>query len=283
MTYKKRVLITGAAGRLGRVLCESLKNQYQICATDVVPFKTDLEYVLTDITDFNAVLKVVKGVDAIVHVAAILPPQSEVDREKTMRVNLEGTRNILRAAEMESKVMPFVFTSSVVVYGIEKSFEPITISHRLSATDIYSESKIASEELIKKSNVAYKILRVTGVYSPERMELPAILQFSKEQKVEFIALEDVVSALKSSINKDEAEHKVFNIAGGESWRMTGQEFINRMYGALGIEVKANFSPTPTYFGWYDTAVSNKILGYQKTSFNKFLENVREMGKKLGFL
>ena len=65
--------------------------------------------------------------------------------------------------------------------------------------------------------------------------------------------------------------------------MTGQEFIKRMYGALGVEVKPNFSPVRTYFGWYDTNTPNRILKYQQTSFDSFLEKLKERGRELGFL
>ena len=65
--------------------------------------------------------------------------------------------------------------------------------------------------------------------------------------------------------------------------MTGQEFINRMYSELGLEVEPNYSPVNTYFSWYDTAPSNRILEYQQTSFNDFLEKIKDIGKKLGFL
>lgn len=283
MPPNKKILITGASGRLGRRLSHSLKNRYDIRAVDIVPVEGDFEFVRADITDFESTRRVVDGVDAIIHLVAIIPPLSEKDREKTMQVNVESTKNLLKAIEIRGKSTPFIFTSSVAVYGItETNDSKITIDHELSPTDIYSESKIVSEELIRNSKVAYTILRISGVYAEDRIELPETLQFQRDQKIEFIYLDDVVSALEASIDREKARHKIFNIAGGKSWRMTGQEFIRRMYGALGLEVEPNFSPTRTYFGWYDTTTSNEILEYQHTSFNDFLEKLKETGKKLGF-
>ncbi len=279
-----RVLVTGAAGRIGRRLLQSLKDRYNVRAIDVLPVEGDFEFVRADITDFGSTRKAVEGVDVIVHLAAVIPPLSERDREKTMRVNVEGTENLLKSIEGNEQSIHFIFASSVAVYGIaENGSSPITVKHRISPTDMYSESKIISEDLIRKSKVAYTILRISGIYAPDRIELPETLQFQRDQKVEFVYLDDVATALRASIERYRARYKIFNIAGGVSWRMTGREFINRMYGALDLEVEPNFSPVRTYFSWYDTKASNGVLGYQQNSFNDFIVNLMEKGKELGFL
>ncbi len=284
MPIKKKVLITGAAGRIGRLLCNSLKNRYTIRAVDIVPSEGDFEFIQTDITDFASTERIIDGVDIVIHLAAIIPPQSESDRKKTMQVNVEGTKNLLKAIERRAKRVPFIFTSSVAVYNTtENNSHPITVYHKSGITDIYSESKIISEDLIRNSKVPYTILRVSGVYAPDRIELPETLQFQKDQKVEFIYLDDVVTALRTSIDAEKARNKIFNIAGGKSWRMTGQEFIERMYGVLNLKVEPNYSPYRTYFSWYNTDISNTILGYQQTSFDDFLEKVKDTGRKLGLL
>ena len=284
MSIEKKVLITGAAGRIGRLLSKSLKNHYTIRAVDIAPIESDFEFIQTDITDFESTKKIIEGVDTIIHLAAILPPQSEIDRKKTMQVNVEGTKNLLKATKRRGKNVPFIFTSSVATYNTtENNSYPITVNHKLGITDIYSESKIISENLIKNSKVPYTILRVSGVYAPDRIELPETLQFQKDQKVEFVYLDNVVTALRASIDTEKARNKIFNIAGGKSWRMTGQEFIKRMYSMLDLEVEPNYSPYRTYFSWYNTKISSVILRYQQTSFNDFLEKVKDMGKKLGFL
>lgn len=281
---KKKVLITGAAGRIGRRLANSLKNRYPIRAVDIVPVKGDFECIQTDITDFDATKQILEGVDTIIHLAAILPPQSERDRQKTMHVNVEGTKNLLKATKRREKNIPFIFTSSVATYNVaEHTRFPIPVTHQLGITDLYSESKILSENLIRTSQVPYTILRVSGIYAPDSIELPETLPFQQDQNVEFVYVDDVVTALRVSIDTENARNQIFNIAGGTSWRMTGQEFIQRMYGALNLTVDPNYSPHSTYFRWYNTKTSNLILHYQQTSFTSFLEKVQEMGKTLGLL
>ncbi len=284
MSKEKKILITGAAGRIGRLLSKSLKNRYTIRAVDIVPVEDDFEFIQTDITDFEATNKIIEGVDTIIHLAAILPPKSEIDRKKTIQVNVEGTKNLLKASKRGGKNVHFIFTSSVATYTTtENTSYPISVNHKLGITDIYSESKIISEALIRNSKVPYTIFRVSGIYAPDSIELPETLQFQKDQKVEFVYLDDVVTALRASIDTEKARNKIFNIAGGKSWRMNGQEFITRMYDVLNLTVEPHYSPYNTYFSWYNTKISNLILRYQQTSFNNFLEKVKEMGKMLGFL
>ena len=137
--------------------------------------------------------------------------------------------------------------------------------------------------MIRTSHVPHTILRVSGIYSPDRIELPDTVQFQKDQYVEFIYIDDVVTALQNSIDTEKAKNQIFNITGGKSWRMTGDEFITQMYGALNLTVEPNYSLSRTYFSWYDTGLSNSILQYQQTSFTDFLEKVNEMGQQFGFL
>ena len=73
---------------------------------------------------------------------------------------------------------------------------------------------------------------------------------------------------------------VYNIAGGSSWQMTGEEYLTRFYGALGVEVEPNYPEEYTDVDWYDTS-KGQHLGYQRTSFNKFEERLIAIGEELG--
>ena len=62
-----------------------------------------------DITRREGLLEAVEGMDAVVHLAALLPPVSERDPQLTRRVNLEGTRNIVWAMEQVAPGAHLVF------------------------------------------------------------------------------------------------------------------------------------------------------------------------------
>jgi hypothetical protein len=73
---------------------------------------------------------------------------------------------------------------------------------------------------------------------------------------------------------------VFNIAGGETWQMYGEEYIERFYSALGVEVEPIYSEKYTAVDWYNTEKGMK-LGYQRTSFNQLEKKLEVIGEELG--
>ncbi|GIS65259.1 MAG: hypothetical protein CM1200mP3_15070 [Chloroflexota bacterium] len=59
----------------------------------------------------------VKGVGSVLHLAALLPPNSEKDKQKTFAVNVDGTKNIVDAVTQVAPEAIVVFTSSISTYG----------------------------------------------------------------------------------------------------------------------------------------------------------------------
>ena len=185
-----------------------------------------------------------------------------------MAINATGTTSLVKALESESSA-PLVFSSSVSVYGRTQDEDlPISTKHPLQATDNYSRSKIAAEAAIEEGTVPYTILRVTGVYAAELFEFPSPVQFQADQRVEFIDRDDVILALVAAVD-ELPKNRILNIAGGESWRMRGKEFAKGVFDALGVEGEVNYPAEAGYFDWYDTEESQRLLSYQRTSFEAY--------------
>jgi nucleoside-diphosphate-sugar epimerase len=277
------ILVTGGAGRLGyEVLRLCKEDGYRARAFDLpgVPWSRvealGVEAFKGDITDKHDVSRACVDVDSVVHLAALLPPRSESSRELTLKVNVQGTKHVLEAAGADT---PIVLASSIAVYGVTAGEEPpVKPSHPLRVHDHYSESKIAAEKHVAGAGNPYTILRVAPVAVADLLELPEVVPYRADQRVELVYVEDaartVVACLEGPGN---AAH---NVAGGESWRMTGGEYIRRFYEALGVEVEPNFSWEPTAVDWYDTD-SSRPLGYQRTSFDAFEEKLRAVGETYG--
>jgi len=209
----------------------------------------------------------------------LLPPKSELNREFTMRVNVEGTAKIVEA--IGSTGASLIFASSVATYGITSMEEPpVLTSHPLQVHDCYSESKIKAERLIRDSEVDHVTLRIAPIAVADLVELPETIPYRGDQRVELIYVEDAARALLSAMNESEAKGKTFNIAGGPTWQMTGAEYIEKFYDALGVEVEARFSEEYTAVDWYDTS-QGLFLGYQRLNFNGFLEMLMALGEQLG--
>ena len=151
------VLITGGAGSVGRQLVEMFAEAGRAVRVFDLPMmdfsglegRDGIDIVKGDITDADGVRAAVGGADAVLHLAAILPPNSERDRELTFRVNVGGTQNIIDAMEQVNPSARLVFTSSISTYGDTSADEPpVRVGHSQSAIDIYADSKIEGEKLI---------------------------------------------------------------------------------------------------------------------------------------
>ena len=234
-----------------------------------------------DVTDPDVVNDVCIDVDVVVHLAALLPPRSEGNRELTLRVNVEGTRNIVEALNGTGGAM--IFASSISTYGITGDEEPpVDESRPLRAHNVYSESKIRAEGVIEGSGVSHIILRVAPVAVADLLEPPEVVPYRADQRVEFIPVQDVALAFYNVATDPEVIGKTLNVAGGGSWQMTGREYLEGFYGALGVEVELNFSEVYTAVDWYDTRKS-RFLGYQRTSFNDFQRKLGSVAEELGLI
>jgi len=282
-----RLLVTGGAGRLGSTLVKLLAAKgHTAWAFDLPQVRFDavedvpgVEVFRGDITDFADVAEACREVDGVFHLAALLPPRSEENREATMRVNVEGTRNLVEA--LKRRGAPIVFASSVATYGVTASEPPpVREDHPLRGRTLYAESKIAAERLIRGSGVPYTILRIAPIAVADLVELPDVIPYRADQRVEFIYLRDAAQALLSALERPEARGNTYNIAGGPSWQVTGAEYISRFYEALGVEVDPYFSPDYTALDWYDTSRS-RFLGYQRATLNGLLERLKAIGEQLG--
>ena len=284
-----KILVIGAAGRLGKEIIGTLsESSHEIRAFDLPHISwesiekfEDVEIFPGDVTKKNLITEACRGIDLVIHLAALLPPQSKVDRQLTLEVNVEGTRNIVEALKVTRGTM--VFASSISIYGITGDEEPpVDESRPPRAHNVYSESKIRAEKVIEDSGIPQIILRVAPVAVADLLEPPEVVPYREDQRVEFITVPDAALAFYNAATDPEAIGKTLNIAGGGSWQMTGREYLEGFYGALGVEVELNFSEEYTAVDWYDTRKS-RFLGYQRTSFNDFQRKLGSVAEELGLL
>ncbi|MBI4531184.1 MAG: NAD(P)-dependent oxidoreductase, partial [Candidatus Latescibacteria bacterium] len=66
-----RVLITGAAGRVGSTLVKGMKDRHELRGLDRVPMPDLEDAIVGDIADFDTVLKATRDMDAVIHLANV--------------------------------------------------------------------------------------------------------------------------------------------------------------------------------------------------------------------
>jgi len=284
------VLVTGGAGSLGKRVAQRLcKEGYTVRVFDLPKMDfTSLEkgkgfeILRGDITRSADVQQAVEGVSAVIHLAALLPPASERRRELTFAVNVEGTTRVAEALKEANPGAPLVYSSSVSTYGDTTGAKSlITVAHPQQALDIYAESKIATERSLRESYPNAVILRISGISVPSVQSPPEVWPFMAEQRIEFVHRDDVVTALCNAVRVEEAKGHVFNIAGGATWRTKGKTYVRDYYGLLGVPIEeARFQERPGWCDWYDTNESQRILNYENTSYQAYLDQLRAEIEKM---
>jgi UDP-glucose 4-epimerase len=170
-----KVLVTGGAGYIGAHVSDLLeKNGYQVRIFD--DFSNGLERRTKsfsdiyngDITDRDAVLNAMDGVDAVIHLAAKKAVGESVSNPlKYYTNNVGGTMNLLAAMSLK-KVSKIVFSSSAAVYSPSEK-DAITESDPTEPLSPYGATKLLSEQLISKvgeaeglSTISLRYFNVVG-------------------------------------------------------------------------------------------------------------------------
>ena len=173
MTIPQRVLITGAAGRVGREMRRHLRGVYpRLRLSDIAPLQREAdgeEVDATDLTDLAAVLAMMEGVDAVVHLGGIA---AERDWADLQAANILGTFNVFEAARMR-RVQRVVYASSNHAIGFYERSQRIDHTAIPLPDSRYGVSKAVGESLgalyAHKHGIRVMSIRV-GNFGPRPLE-----------------------------------------------------------------------------------------------------------------
>lgn len=151
-------LVIGGTGLVGGHIVRALAGRGEkvrlltrprsnFSALDKVPF----EEVRGDVRDLESVRAAARGVERVVHAAANLRTDPFAD-ERIRRINVEGTRNVIAAAE-QAGVRRLLYVSSTAAVGLGTLEQPAdeTSAWSLSGRGAYWQTKRAAEELVREA------------------------------------------------------------------------------------------------------------------------------------
>jgi nucleoside-diphosphate-sugar epimerase len=206
-----KVLVTGGTGNVGRAAVARLvRHGHQVRVIGRRPGIeiAGAEYRSCDITDFDALREQVKGMEAVVHLAAI-PHPSLAPGQEIFRINCGGTFNVYRAAADEG-IGRIVTASSINALGYNfgiKDFDlcyfPIDEEHPTFTTDPYSFSKQVLEEIAayfwRREGISSVCLRLPAVYELDDAGtgLKDFVMRSREAYEELLALPEATQRARA--------------------------------------------------------------------------------------
>lgn len=161
-----KVLVTGANGQLGNEMrLKAKKSSNKFFFTDVVE-QEGVETTMLDITDIDAVRKMVRDneVDVIVNCAAYTNvDKAETDEALCHTLNAEAPK--ILATVMKEKKGMLIHISTDYVFGADPYNTPCKEDQKGTPTGVYGKTKLEGEENIISTGVNHVIIRTAWLYS----------------------------------------------------------------------------------------------------------------------
>jgi UDP-glucose 4-epimerase len=243
-----KVLITGGSGFIGGHLTEQLiKKGCKVTVYDIKPsWNKEVNYIFGDIMDYSRLKSAVEGHKTVCHLAAMVGVTACLsDENQVYRINLEGTKNIIRACR-EAGVENLLFTSSSEVYGEGSPFKILDESMEVRPISHYGKSKLYSEWLMREfseeAGIKVTVLRYCNIYGVcQRKEFvvsifidsilhskPIRICGNGEQLRSFTYVDDAVEGTIKALFRNDTGFEIFNI--GSSSNIKIKELAEKIMG-----------------------------------------------------
>jgi nucleoside-diphosphate-sugar epimerase len=282
----KRVLLTGAAGFIGRTLAERFRaDGVEVAGVDVAADPA-AGIVAGDISERGAWQRAAEGCDAVIHAAALVGMPS--DDSAFWDVNVRGTRHALEAARDAGARL--VHLSSVVTFGLDFP-DRVDESHPVKPTGVaYTDTKIAAEQVVLMAHAAGEhevvVVRPGDIYGPASgpwVRLP--IEFLRARRLLLPAwgrgihsptyVDDLVEGIVRAAEAPAAAGRVITLSGG-----VGVE-TREYFGHLGRMVGRRVPVAPTAVVLATAAIAERAAALRGASTDLTRDGVRYLAHRRG--
>lgn len=277
-----KILVVGGAGYIGSHVAKTFqKAGHQVAIFDslvtgrrenVLP---DMEFIEGDLLHPAEIDVAVKGVDAIIHMAAFKAAgESMVEIEKYATNNLVGAVNLLNSAS-KNQVKKIIFSSSSSVYG-EAQYTPIDENHPTEPVSFYGFTKLEIEKLLRWydmiKDIKFVALRyfnavgydhegvLSGLEKDPQCLLPVVMEaiMGWREKVaifgddyntpdgtcirDYVHVDDLADAHLKAFDYLIAGHQSLSVNLGSEKGMSVKEIISKAKEISGVDFKAEMAP-----------------------------------------
>ncbi len=300
---KKKVLITGSNGVLGRNLVEYLSNNYgdlfELILFDLVhhqDFLTKYKTFTGDLRNPNLLKQAVKEVEIVIHAAAASPSYSD---EEVYEIIINGSKNLFEAAFNHGEVSRLIYLSSTSVYGVPKQV-PVCETDSVMPYDAYNKSKIVVEKLCsdwRSRGKCITVLRPRTFIGPGRLGTFGILyEWASEghhfpmlgagkNLYQLLDVEDLCQAIYlAMVGRSEQVNDLFNIGAAEFGRI--KDDYQAVLDAAGFNKKIISLPAKPMFLVLNLLEKLKLSPFYKRLYLKlnrdYYVSLEKAKAKLGY-
>ncbi len=290
------MLVTGASGTVGKEVVSQLlraPDKFDVSVFDIKTnrsqrfyrtLKNRVRVCFGDLGDKKAVAEACKGKDAVIHLAAVIPPVADEKPALAENVNVTGTRNLVEATRAFSPEAFFLYSSSISVYGDRlknpwiKTGDPLVPCKR----DFYAQTKLRAEEIIRRGGLSWTIFRLTAIMGAKNHGVsPLMFHMPLETKLEICTPADAARAFVQALEqRDALAGKVFNLGGGAACRTSYEAFIRRSFQIAGLGepdfAPGTFAEKNFHCGYYaDGDVLENILHFRRETLEDYFVQLKK--------
>ena len=186
----KTILVTGGTGSFGSLFVEKLLSKNYI--KKIIIFSRDevkqfhlsekfkknekkIRFFIGDVRDYERVLTATRGVDVVVHAAALKQvPASEYNPTEAIKTNIKGAENLINAC-IENKV------DKLIALSTDKAANPINL---YGATKLVSDKLfVAANNLSGKQNTIFSVVRYGNVSGSRGSVIPFFSKLKKNKQI----------------------------------------------------------------------------------------------------
>ncbi|SHL06033.1 NAD-dependent epimerase/dehydratase family protein [Rhodothermus profundi] len=263
----QRVFVTGGAGFIGRwVVAQCLKQGYQVVVYDnlqagsvdhLLEFADRIDFYEADILDAATLQAVMEETQPVIvfHLAALhFIPYCNAHPQETLRVNVEGTYNVLNAAA-RAGVRTAIVASSGAIYPSVEGLIPETLPP--APVDIYGLSKLLTEQVAEQfarttdmACVAARLFNTYGPFETNPHLIPHIVASLQQGPVvelgnihtkrDYIYVEDVARLLVALGERVTEGYEIVNVGTGQEY--SAEEIVETLSELMGQKITIRIDP-----------------------------------------
>lgn len=214
----KKILITGGFGKIAKHFVQNFNDKYEITVADIITnhetFTNNVRIEKADLTDLSVCIELCKGIDTVIHLAALVDPISKSDN--ILDINIKTTCNIFKAA-IESKCKKLIFASSAQTIESYPTDIQINKNMLVKPKNMYGVSKCFGEALAAyyayNSGISAICLRIGAYEFPKDHT-----EMSKRDLSAFLHPDDFNQLLVGCIETDTIQYEVLNAISDNTYK-----------------------------------------------------------------